>query len=45
MGEEMEMPAPVMPRPVEGSVKLKVEAVSVNWILWMNMLDENVIDV
>jgi hypothetical protein len=44
-GEEIEMPAPVMPRPVEGRAKLKVEAVLVNWILWMNVLDENVIEV
>ena len=39
------MPLPVMPRPVEGRAKLKVEAVLVNWILWTNVLDENVIEV
>jgi hypothetical protein len=44
-GEEMEIPAPVMPRAVEGRAKLKLEAIVVNWIVWMNMLDENVIDV
>jgi hypothetical protein len=39
------MPAPVMFRVLEGREKVKLEPKDVNWIVWMNVVEENVIEV
>jgi len=39
------MPAPPRFRLLEGSAKLKLDAVEVKLILWTNVFDENVTDV